>query len=238
MTLEGSESRPVWFPDSKRLTYAARRNEERHIFWQALDGSAAAETLVASRNDVWPGGWTPDGAALVFVESPPTEISDIKLLRRGSDTSRIETLVAGPAEDMWPDLSPNGQWLLFSSMDRGVYQVYLRPFTGGAPIQISTDGGTQARWARDGREVFYRAPSRMMMRVSLQTSPELIVGKPEVLFTALYHYSADGPPNYDVSHDGQRFLMIKPGDGDRSTSAIHIVLDWLEELKRRVPVPR
>ena len=238
VTLEGSESRPLWSPDGKRLTYAARRNEERHIFWQALDGSAAAETLVASRNDVWPGGWTQDGAALVFVESPPTEISDIKLLRRGSDTSRIETLVAGPAEDMWPDLSPNGQWLLFSSMDRGGYQVYLRPFAGGAPIQISTDGGTQARWARDGREVFYRAPSRMMMRVSLQTSPELIVGKPEVLFAGVYHYSADGPPNYDVSPDGQRFLMIKPGDEDRSTSAIHIVLDWLEELKRRVPVPR
>ena len=236
LTFEGSESRPLWSPDGKRLTYAARRNEERHILWQALDGSSAAESLVASRNDVWPGAWTPDGAALVFVESPPTEISDIKLLRRSSDTSRIEPLVTGPAEDRWPSLSPNGQWILFSSMDR-VYQVYARPLAGGAPIQISTDGGSQPRWARGGREVFYRMGGRMM-RVPIQTSPELIVGKPEVLFAGVYHGSPDGPPNYDVSADGQRFLMVKRGDEEQSPRPIHIVLDWLEELKRRVPVPR
>ena len=237
VTREGSESRPVWSPDGKRLTYAARRNEERHIVSQALDGSVAPESLVSSRNDVWPGAWTPDGAALVFVESPPTEISDIKLLRRGSGPSRIEPLIAGPTEDTWPSLSPNGQWIAFSSMDRGAFQVYLRPFAGGVPIQISTDGGSQARWARDGREVFYRSQGRMM-RVPMQTSPELIVGKPEMLFAGAYLGSADGPPNYDVSPDGQRFLMVKPGDEERSSVAIHIVLDWFEELKRRVPVPR
>ena len=186
VTREGSESRPLWSPDGKRLTYAARKNEERHIFSQALDGSVAAESLVSSRNDVWPGAWTPDGAALVFVESPPTEISDIKLLRRGSGTSRIEPLIAGPTEDMWPSLSPSGQWIAFSSVDRGVYQVYLRPFAGGVPIQVSTAGGRQARWARDGRELFYRMRDRMM-RVPIHTSPELIVGKPEVLFAGVYH---------------------------------------------------
>ena len=115
--------------------------------------------------------------------------------------------------------------------------MYLRPFAGGAPIQITTDGGGQGRWARDGREVFYRASSRMM-RVPIQTSPELIVGKPEELFAGAYHGFADGPPNYDVSADGQRFLMVKPGDQERAAAAIHIVLDWFEALKRRVPVPR
>jgi serine/threonine-protein kinase len=237
VTLEGSESRPLWSPDGKRLTYAARRNEERHIFWQPIDGSAAPESLVASRNDVWPGAWTPDGSALVFVESPPTEISDIKLLRRGSDTSRIEPLVEGPTEDRWPALSPNGRWILFSSMDPGIYQVYVRPFAGGAPIQISTDGGSQPRWARDGRELFYRVRGRMM-RVALQTDPELIVGKPEQLFADVYHASPDGPPNYDVSPDGKRFLMVTRGGEEQLPSPIHIVLDWYEELRRRVPLPR
>jgi eukaryotic-like serine/threonine-protein kinase len=236
ITQEGSESRPLWSPDGKRLTYAARRNEERHLFWQPLDGSAAPQSLVVSRNDVWPGAWTPDGAALAFVESPPTEISDIKLVRPGGATPSIEPLVAGPAEDLWPSLSPNGQWIVFASMDRGEYQVYLRPFAGGAPIQISTDGGRQARWARDGREVFYRMRDRMM-RVPIQTSPEFVVGKPEVLFTGVYHGSVSGPASYDVSPDGQRFLMVKPGDRERSPWVIHVVVDWRDELKRRVPVP-
>ena len=238
VTRDGAESRPLWTPDGKRLTYAARRKDERHIFWQALDGSTAAESLVASRNDVWPGAWTPDGSALVFVESPPTEISDIKLLRPG-DPSRVELVVGSPSEDMWPSLSPDGRWILFSSMDRGryQYQLYLRPFAGGAPIQITTDGGDQGRWARDGREVFFRASSRMM-RVPIQTSPELIVGKPEELFAGAYYESPDGTPNYDVSPDGQRFLMIKPGDQERAPASSHIVLDWFEALKQRVPVPR
>ena len=81
VTRDGAETRPLWTPDGKRLTYSARRKDERHIFWQALDGSTEAASLVVSKNDVWPGAWTPDGSALVFVESPPTEISDIKLLR-------------------------------------------------------------------------------------------------------------------------------------------------------------
>jgi serine/threonine-protein kinase len=236
VTRDGAESRPLWTPDGKRLAYAARRKDERHIFWQALDGSAVAESLVASGNDVWPGAWTPDGSALVFVESPPTEISDIKLLRP-SDPSRVELVVGSPSEDMWPSLSPDGRWILFSSMDRGRYQLYVRPFAGGAPIQITTDGGGQGRWARDGREVFYRASNRML-RVPIQTSPELMVGKSEELFAGAYHGAADGPPTYDVSADGQRFLMIKPGDQERASAAIHIVLDWFEALKRRVPVPR
>ena len=128
VTRDGAESRPLWSPDGKRLTYAARRKDERHIFWQALDGSAAAESLVASRNDVWPGAWTPDGSALVFVESPPTEISDIKLLRR-SGPSRVELLVGSPTEDMWPSLSPDGRWILFSSMDRGAIRLSVVPAT-------------------------------------------------------------------------------------------------------------
>jgi hypothetical protein len=122
-------------------------------------------------------------------------------------------------------------------MDRRRYQLYLRPIAGGSPIQITTDGGGQGRWSRDGREVFYRASARMM-RVSIQTSPDLIIGKPEELFAGAYHEEPDGPPNYDVTPDGQRFLMVKPGDQERTAAPIHIVLDWLEALKRRVPVPR
>jgi hypothetical protein len=215
---------------------AARRNEQRHILWQTLDGSAPPESLIAGRNDRWPGGWTRDGR-LVFVESPPTEITDIMLLWPGAAPPRVEPLVAGPTEDVWPALSPNGDWIAYTVLDRGTYQVYVRPFQGGAPTQISTDGGSQPRWSRDGLDVFYRGRGRFL-RVPIRTSPELVIGKPEVLFDDTYHATDAGPPNYDVSPDGRRFLMIKPGDTERADQPLHIVLNWFEELRRRVTVAR
>ena len=147
--------------------------------------------------------------------------------------------MAGPTEDRWPSLSPNGQLdRFFVNGPRDVFQVYVRPFAGGVPIQISTDGGSQARWARDGREVFYRMRDRMM-RVPIQTSPELIVGKPEVLFADVYRWESRTVHRTTMSRlMGKRFLMVKPGDEERSSLPIHIVLDWFEELKRRVPVTR
>ena len=237
VTLEGAESRPLWSPDGTRLTYAARRKEERHLFWQAVDGSAHAESLIAGRNNLWPGAWTPDGQALAFVESPPTEVTDIKMLHRGSDPARIEPLVAGRDEHLWPGLSPNGQWIVYSASDIEGYQVYVRPFGGGAPRQISANGGTEPRWSRDGREVFYRSQGPML-RVPIETGPPLVVGKPDVLFADVYRRSDAGPPDYDVSPDGRRFLMVKPGDEELAPKPMHIVLDWFEELRRRVPVAR
>ena len=77
-----------------------------------------------------------------------------------------------------------------------------------------------------------------MMRVPIQTGPPLVVGKPDVLFADVYRHSDAGPPDYDVSSDGQRFLMVKPGDEERAPKPMHIVVNWFDELKRRVPSSR
>jgi len=236
VTLEGAASRPVWSPTGARLTYAARRKEERHLVSQALDGNTPAESLLAGRNDLWPTVWTPNEQALVFVESPPTEISDIKLLRPHSQSAQVEMLVESSNEALWPSLSPDGNWLAYSGLDAGTLKVYVKPLRGGTATQISTNRSVQPRWSRDGRTLFYRGNGRMW-RVPIGTSPSLTLGKAEPLFEDDYHYSDNGPSDYDVSPDG-RFLMVRPADEERAFKPFHIVLDWVNDLQRRVPLAR
>lgn len=111
--------------------------------------------------------------------------------------------------------------------------ICIEPIT---PLNASTDGGTEPVWNPNGRELFYRSGNKMMA-VEIITQPSFSVGKPELLFEGQYMPTASTIPNYDVSPDGQRFLMLKP-DAQSSFSAptkIVVVQNWFEELKRRVP---
>jgi serine/threonine-protein kinase len=237
VTRGGAESRPVWSADGKRLTYAARRKEERHILSQPVDGSVTAQSLLAvSGKRIWPAAWTPDDGRLLFVESPPTNLDDIKVLDVAHKTPPT-MLVASPAKDAWPHLSPDGKWIVYATFDNPGYQLFVQSLVGGTPRQITTDGGTQPRWAHSGREIFYRV-GRRFMRIAVETTPSLVVGKPELLFEGQYLASADGPANYDVTPDDQRFVLVKLAPDELASRSIHIVQNFFEELTRRVPVPR
>ena len=98
-------------------------------------------------------------------------------------------------------------------------------------MQVSTQGGTHAKWNSNGKEVFYRAENKMMV-VDVATSPDLTLSQPRVLFEQRYSFVSQTIPNYDVSADGQRFVMIKD---DSASGRLNIVLNWFEELKRLVP---
>ena len=229
------DSRPVWAADGRHLSYASRRQGESHILWQPIDdsGRTQPESLVASRNNIWPGAWTADGERLIYVEDPPTSIDDIKLLRV-REKAPPQPLVDTPSNEIQPALSPDGQWLAYVVQD-GTPQIMMRAIAGGVPRQITPERGTQPRWSHNGRELFFRGQGSVW-RVAIQTTPELRIGKPEKLFDSIYAAGSTlGPPNYDVTADGQRFLMIKPADTERVPVPIHIVVNWFDELKRRVP---
>ena len=130
--------------------------------------------------------------------------------------------------------SPDGQWLAYASNESGRFEVYLRPYPGpGGKTQISTEGGTQPVWARNG-ELFYRNGDKMMA-VGIETEPEFGIGKPQPIFEGQYAQGGWARPNYDVAPDGQRFLMIKQEQTEGAQ--INVVLNWFEELKRLVPTP-
>jgi Tol biopolymer transport system component len=135
------------------------------------------------------------------------------------------------------ELSPDGHWLAYQSNESGQNQIYVRPFPNvdSGHWQISTSGGTGPLWARSGRELFYLDGTNAMTSVPVRTSPAFSPGNPTKLFGGPY-LKALGR-TYDVSPDGQRFLMIKDNAvGDQAvTPAIVVVLNWAEELKRLVP---
>jgi Tol biopolymer transport system component len=135
-----------------------------------------------------------------------------------------------------PQFSPDGHWVSYVSTKEGRPAIYVEPYPGpGGTHQISSDGGTEPVWSPTGREIFYRLGDKMMA-VDVATAPSFSIGKAHKLFEGHY-LPNDGyaRPNYDVSSDGQHFLMVKPvGQPGRATQ-IEVVLNWTEELKRLVP---
>ena len=129
--------------------------------------------------------------------------------------------------------SPDGQWIAYTSDESGRVEVYVRAYSGaGRKYSVSTDGGTEPVWSRDGRELFYRN-GNAMMAADIRFEPELEVGEPRKLFQGNFQPAPWLNPNYDVSPDGERFLMIRPtADAPRE---IHVIVNWFQELERLVP---
>jgi serine/threonine-protein kinase len=134
-----------------------------------------------------------------------------------------------------PRFSPDGHWIAYVSPESGRNEIYVRPFPGpGGKWQISTDGGTEPVWNPKGRELFYRS-GKKMMAAEYESQPTFSPGKPKELFEGPYLPTPRSFPDYDVAPDGQRFLMVKPADAEQPASQINVVVNWVEELKQKVP---
>ena len=134
-----------------------------------------------------------------------------------------------------PRMSSDGRWLAYTSDESGRTEVLVQSFPEpGGRTQISTSGGTEPVWSRDGRELFY-LNGDAMMAVEIRTSPTFSAGAPRMLFEGRFVRSANTVASYDVSADGQRFLRVQPMHPDPPTDRIQVTLNWFEEVKRLVP---
>ena len=206
-----------------------------NIYRMPADGSGTAEIASSSGEDYKvPGSWSPDGKVLAFSLQDQTTGSDIWVRKLDGD-GKARPFLQTPANEGGPVFSPDGRWLAYESDESGRVEVYVRPFPGpGSKWQISTDGGTEAVWARSGRELFYRNGDKMMA-AAVEIKPGFSAAKPRLLFEGHYETSIyTFHPNYDVTPDGQRFLMIR-GTEQKSATQINVVLNWSDELKQRVP---
>jgi eukaryotic-like serine/threonine-protein kinase len=190
--------------------------------------------LTTNEYSQFPLAWSPDGQLLAFYEVNPTTQRDIWVLRLSD--RKAQPFLRTPFDEGAPRFSPDGHWMAYCSNESGRYEVYVQPFPGpGGKWQISTEGGTEPVWNRNGRELFYRSGDKMIA-VEITTQPNFSVGKPQLLFEGPYVLGVSGPfPNYDVSPDGQRFLMLKPAEQEQAATQINVVLNWFEELKQKVP---
>ena len=201
------------------------------IFWQRADGSGGPERLCCD------GGGP--CSSLVLVPGRASDRGgwaggaggDLSVFRRGD--SKVQVLIQTPFA-RGAMFSPDGRLAGVFFDETGRSEIYVQPYPGpGGKWQISTEGGTEPLWNRNGRELFYRSGDRMMA-VDITTQPGFSAGKPKLLFEGPYEPTLTNA-NYDVSPDGQRFLMLKAGETEAAPTQINVVLNWFEELKRRVP---
>ena len=142
---------------------------------------------------------------------------------------------------IYGDISPDGHWLAYQSDDSGQFQIVVRPFPNvdGGRWTISPGGGTKPVWARSGRELFYLDGANALTVVSVHTGPTFSADTPTKLFDGPYLAAGEMDRTYDVSPDGQRFLMIKNaagGDQASTPASMIVVVNWVEELKAKVPM--
>ena len=235
LTFEGSVNNiPVWAPDGKRIAFSSNRTGvASNVFWTLADGSGGTERLTTSEHVNFPNSFSADGQLLAYVEVTPETGSDIWVLPMAS--RKPAPFLRAAHEETAPALSPDGRWMAYASNESGRREIFVMPYPGpGGKWQVSTDGGHEPRWNPRGGELFYRSGNRFMV-MEVDTTSGFSTGKPRVLMEGPY-LTSGGYPFYDVTADGQRFLMLKPVSQQTTMpTQIQVVLNFLEELKRVVP---
>ena len=233
MTFDGTSHWPVWTPDADRLTFRSWKTGTMTMWMMPADRSASPQLVTSTGSMQSPESWSPDGRTLAFTQMDDMERgSDIYVLTLPNRTPR--PLIQTKFSEGSPKFAPDGRWVAYSSNESGRAEVYVVTYPGPGPTtQISTDGGTDPVWRHDGRELFYRNGD-LMMAVEINASKTFDVSRPTVLWEARYLAGAGsscgmtGPTsaNYDVSADGQRFLMIKDTAGAVESKRLHVVSNW------------
>jgi eukaryotic-like serine/threonine-protein kinase len=227
------ESDALWSPDGRRIVWS-KRGDTQSFQEVAAAGGAAGVVHDFGSLTAWPQSWSPDGRHLLFGAWTGAGQGDLMVLpleKRGEP----EPFVATSFVEMTGDFSPDGRWVAYSSDETGRDEVYIRPFPkADGQWRVSTDGGTNPRWRPDGRELFYIAPDRKLMSVSITARPDSpALSAPRPLFQTRISGSLgrDLRNNYAVSRDGQRFLIVTD-EGQPSSPPITVIVNWPELLKR------
>jgi len=244
LTFAGTQNiRPAWSSDGKTILYtsdASSTSGKMELWARHADGSGRPVRVVSEARGVWEGLWSPDGKWLVYrTDDVAAGSGDILAVRTGGDTTPVP-LVATPAEETGPALSPDGRWLAYASNVTGRKEVYVVPFPDAQDghWQVSTDGGSEALWSHDGKELFYRNASGQAIAVDVSGTPTFTAGAHQVLFNARDYAANDDSHYWAVTPDSRTFLMLRPvasGQGVAVTAGRTILVrNWLPELKAKL----
>ena len=252
-TSGGTSAFPVWGRGDTTVAFQSTGPGPWNLLWKPLDGSSDAQPILsvdgvatqpwrdtgesllpgtlptlAGSGPQFPTSWSPDGSTLAFHERKPSGERDIWVVSLGADPAPF---LVTPFDERSPRFSPDGKWLAYVSDESGRDDVYVQPFPGPGPKWlVSTGGGIDPVWSRDGRELFYRQGDQMMA-VTVAPQGEFSAGRPRRLFEIRFDAGGDGP-NFDVSRDGTWFVMPRSDQG-LVQGQLHVVLNWFGEVTAR-----
>jgi serine/threonine protein kinase/Tol biopolymer transport system component len=223
----------VWSSDGSRVAFASQRAGNRDIFQKNVNGVGTETPLLATPVDEWPEDWSEDGRYLAYGRNTAqgtTGAGGIFALPLFGDRRPI-TIADTPFGDDEPRFSKDGRWVAYNSDESGTFQVYLVSFPAiDQKRQISTDGGVQPRWRRDGKELFYLGLDGRIMAVDLRIDSTIDAGVPRPLFNT--RLSVDPiRDQFAVAADGQRFLVQVPVVVGLPTP-ITVLVNWRPSLSK------
>jgi serine/threonine protein kinase len=221
----------VWSPTGDEIVFASNRGGKNALFKRPADGTSPETLLLATDINIRPSDWSSDGKFIAFFSlGNPMTRTDIWVLPLVGDGKPYPFLQTEFNEGN-PRFSPEGRWLAYSSDESGQTEVYVRPFPGPGPKwQVSTGGGRLPRWRKDGKEILYLDPENKLMAATVSVSgARFEVSNVQQLFqTSLASFGN----NYDVTADGQRFIIISTPEG-HETASLNVVVNWDAEMKKK-----
>jgi Tol biopolymer transport system component/predicted Ser/Thr protein kinase len=224
----GNDTSPTWSPDGRQIAFASdRQGGVPQIYLKDSGGGGSDATLTQGPNPKAPMDWSRDGRYLLYQENDPKTGWDIWALPMQGDRKPAPVLQSAFNERQ-AQFSPDGKWIAYVSDESGAQQVYIQAFpSSGNKWQVSTSGGSQPRWRRDGKEIYFSAAGKIWATAIRMVGGRSEIGSPQALSNAI---RLVGPEYfYDVLPDGQRFLVIQPPiDADNPLTAVS---DWQAGLK-------
>lgn len=233
LTFDGRNRFPVWSPDSRDIACISDRSGRDALYRQAADGSGTAERLAEIPRLLTVDAWHPDGKSLLVMVS-----GDVWLVTPGSEP---KPLVATSAPERHGAFSPEGKWFAYVRVVGTTPEVFVEPFppTGVNKFQVSNGGGVSPVWSRDGKQLIFYAEARgaaempgRLLAVDVRTEPLFSFSSPRPVPTA--NAILGGIRQFDVSADG-RILVRMPVAVERQRDQINVILNWIEDVKARVP---
>ena len=223
---------PVWSPDGSRIAYASNRGGEYHTLIRSASGTGGEDSLAHDSGSTdLPSDWSADGRTIAITRQSASGW-DIWLL--GTDPRQAPNKFLGsPFNERFGRISPDGRWLAYSSNESGRYEIYVVPLAGGpGKWQISTAGGEDAFWRKDGRELLYRATDRSINAVAIGAGADFEPGTPQQLFRVDLAEAVFAGTRWCPTADAQRFLLQVPVGGSGPPS-FKVVSGWPSELAKK-----
>jgi serine/threonine-protein kinase len=239
-----SNTMPVWTPDGRHLVFSSSSGNQAQLWWARPDGGGDPVKLLDRDSLIQPSSFSPDGSRLAFSQTSPENGQDlwtVPLDIRDPDHPRAgtpELFLRTGAVELQPTFSPDGRWISYVSQEAGPFEVFVRPFPGpGGRWQISSGGGSYARWSRTGKQLFFTSSEGRIMVADYEVRGDTFLASKSRLWTPVRISTNYGGPTFDLAPDGRILTSTRPAEEAEQTGSVHVtfLLNFFDELKRKQP---